>query len=69
MDVIRPFIFYTNIFLNSFITVLGNVGSFMTFEAFSGHFHAVITVQYHIIGQGFVLWQIFKMPLLWEAAK
>ena len=55
MEVIRPFIFYTNMFLHSFITVLGNVGSFMTFEAFSGHFHAVITVQYHVIGQEFVL--------------
>ena len=55
MDVIRPFIFYTNVFLDSFITVLGNVGTLMTFETFSGDFHAVITVQYHVIGQEFVL--------------
>ena len=55
MDVTLAFISYNNMFLHSFITFLDIVGNFMKIDAISGHFHAAWTVQYPIIGQGFIL--------------
>ena len=69
MDVIRPFFFYTKIFLHSFITFLDMVCNFMKIDTISGSFYAVVTLQLPIKEQGFILQQILRMLLPWEAAK
>ena len=55
MDVIRPFFFYTKIFLHSFITFLDMVCNFMKIDTISGSFYAVVTLQLPIKEQGFIL--------------